>query len=339
MNQMVLRSPLAARMVPWMGTLLLVAFIENGARADLEFKRPIADVGEVRSGKALSHSFAFVNRGPNAVQVTDIRTSCGCLAPRLAKRVFEPGEEGSLVLDINTLSQAGGFHSWQVKIAYRSGNTLFEMPLRLTARVVTEVTVQPAAVMVFADSAVGHEVLLTDVRPQPLSITGLTTSSPQIKTRLAGEALDPFGHHMRRVHLEVDGDYPAGRHDEILDIYTDDPQYRELKVPVTVIKRARQRVATTPAQVNLASMPGRAAVAQNILIRDQDNQTVTVEQAQADHPAVACYWLRGPGPMSTLKIQVNTQQVSSDVLDTVVHVRVSAPVAESITIPVHWSAK
>src|SRR5262245_13566231 len=62
------------------------------ARADLQSRQPAPYVGEVRTGVPLTHRFTFVNTGPEVVEITDARASCGCLAPRLAKRTYQPGE-------------------------------------------------------------------------------------------------------------------------------------------------------------------------------------------------------------------------------------------------------
>src|SRR5262249_55062410 len=134
----------------------------TSAQADLRFVRPSAHVGEVRTGRPLTHRFAFVNTGPEAVEITDTRASCGCLAPRLAKRLYQPGEEGELLMEINTLSKPAGQNPWHVKVGSCRGDTAGEASLQLTAQVVAEVAVQPAAVTVFAGNAVGHEILLTD---------------------------------------------------------------------------------------------------------------------------------------------------------------------------------
>src|SRR5579864_140328 len=60
--------------------------------AELECPQPVVDKGEVRSGLSLSHRFTFCNRGPEAVEITDVRPSCGCLAPKLEKRNFQASE-------------------------------------------------------------------------------------------------------------------------------------------------------------------------------------------------------------------------------------------------------
>src|SRR5262249_25218092 len=99
------------------------------ARADLHCPEPRIDLGEVKSGKPLAHRFAFTNRGTESVEITEIRPSCGCLKPRCDKGAYRPGESGTLLFEVNTLTQPAGPHSWRVLIRYRSGNREGELSL------------------------------------------------------------------------------------------------------------------------------------------------------------------------------------------------------------------
>ena len=117
---------------------LLPALQGVPARADLTFAQPLATVGQVRSGTALSHTFHFENPGPGAIEVTEVRGSCGCLTPILEKRVFQPGETGDLLLEVNTLSQSAGGHHWRVFFSYAGGGRLFQRR-HAAATVITEV--------------------------------------------------------------------------------------------------------------------------------------------------------------------------------------------------------
>jgi hypothetical protein len=324
------RAP-AWSLVVWVGWMLL----GQSARADLHFSEPSVHVGTVQSGTSLVHRFCFVNRGSDTVEITELRPSCGCLKPHLEQRFFKPGEEGTLDLEVNTLNQGPGEHTWSVQVQYRRGGVLLLGTLRLTARIITEVSVQPAALMVYADQAVGHEVNLTDQRPRPLAIAEVRTSSPELRGRVTEQFRDDMGHWVRKISLEVAADYPEGRHDEVVDIITDDPDYRDLKVPVTVVKRSRQRLTAAPNQVSLRVAADQAAPSRIVLLRDSDNEPVIVQDVEADNSALVCQWVKGPNNLATIRISVNREAVSKGgEIHGIVRVRVSKPLSETITIPV-----
>jgi hypothetical protein len=318
----------------WVSLVLIFAVWSPKARADLHFPQPSAGVGEVRTGKPLIHRFNFINTGPDMVEIIDTRADCGCMTPRLEKRVFQPAEQGTLVLEINTLSQSSGPHTWRVHVGYRAGNRQGEAALQLTAQVVTEISVRPAALTIFTGSATNYDILVTDVRPHPLAIREVRTSSPKLTGRVAGDERNAGGQVVRKVRVELAGDCPDGRHAVRVTIFTDDPGYPELTVPVTIVKQARQRIAASPSQVTFLTSPGQAVPARIVLVRDRDNQEVVVDKVETDHPAVICQWAQGPGTMATVKVRVDPTRLHEESLHTLFQVHVRKPVPETVLIPV-----
>src|SRR5690242_17786480 len=174
--------------------LLVGALCRPAAAAGLHVLEPAVDAGEVRSGAPLAHRFAFVNDGPAPVVLTEVRAGCGCLTPRLEPagtalpHAYLPGERGALLVDINTLDQAPGPHTWHVTVRYRTTDEDHEADLQLSGRVVTEVAVRPASLTLFADAAVGHEIVLTDLRSHPLAVTAVRGSAPQVTGRVTEQS-------------------------------------------------------------------------------------------------------------------------------------------------------
>src|SRR5690242_14036864 len=126
------RSP--APIVMTIPLLLLLGVTRAGA--ELECPQPHFDKGEVRSGVPLSHTFRITNQGPEVIEITDVRPSCGCLAPELRQRRLQPGESSELLLEVNTLTQPAGANNWRVTLRYQMGREQRELPLFLAARIV-----------------------------------------------------------------------------------------------------------------------------------------------------------------------------------------------------------
>src|SRR5262249_50188852 len=135
-----------------------------------------------------------------------------------------------------------------------------------------------------------------------------------------------------RVHLEVKEGLPAGTHEEMLSIVTDDPGYRELRVPVTITKRDRASVSAAPATVNLTIPRGQPASSRIVLLRGEGDQPVEVEKIEVDNPALSCRWAPGPGKMATLKVTVDQIRIT-DVLRGSIKVHTRKPAA-TVAIPV-----
>jgi hypothetical protein len=208
------------------------------------------------------------------------------------------------------------------------------MTLQLSARVVTEVTVQPASLTVFAEGAVGHELLLTDLRPTPLAIAEVRTTSSKLRPRVTEQYRDGFGHLVRRINLEVADDYPEGRHDEVLDILTNDPAYKDLRVPVTVVKRSRQRCVARPESVTLTPATGQTLASRLVQIRDNDNEPIEIDQVTADSAALGCQWARGANGLATIRITADLRQIPAAGLRGTITLHIKKPTVQELTIPV-----
>src|SRR5260370_11192323 len=109
------------------GICMAVLTVASGAQAELEFTATTVDVGEVRAGAALTHKFAFTNRGTEEVEITGIQSSCGCLTPRMSGQRFAAGEQGHVRAEINTLSPTPGPHTWQVTLSCRVADEHIEI--------------------------------------------------------------------------------------------------------------------------------------------------------------------------------------------------------------------
>ncbi len=315
-------------------TAALVVLSAAPARADLAFAQPEADAGEVRSGLPLTHRFAFVNDGSEVVEITGLRASCGCAKSKLEKRTYAPGEKGELSLDVRTLGQAAGARAWRLDVLYKDGGKERGAALTLRANVVVEVAVQPAAITLTTDSTVSHTITLTDLRPAPLTVAGARASSEHLKASVARTGQDAAGHRVVTVGLTVAASCPDGRHEETVILLTDDETYRELTVPVTVVKRPRQRVTASPAAVSLLAPRGQAAPSRIVLLRPAGEDAVAVEGVETDDPAVSCTWAPGPNNCVTLKVTFDRARVGDDRLRSAIHVRLSKPGRETITVPV-----
>ena len=294
----------------------------------LRFECPCAELGEVRSGLPVRHTFVFHNDGPDPADLLEVRPGCGCLKPDVEPRRFGPGEAGTVPVEVNTLGQAAGPHAWHLTALVRDAGTMREYPLQVTATVVTEVSVQPAALTLFADGAVQHTVTLTDLRAAPLVIQEVRATGG-LHARAGPLLRGELGYFVSRIELAVPADLTPGRHDEYLLIHTNDPLYRELKVSVTVVKRSRARVTATPAEVTLTRADPRL-----IRLRDAEDQPVVIECVTADHAALACSWAPGPEHQATVKVRFDPARGQRGSLAATVTVRLRSPVREEVTVAV-----
>jgi len=247
------------------------------------------------------------------------------MAPKLARRDYQPGERGEVVVEVNTLSQPMGSHRWAFHLSYRSGDSVGETTIELTATLKQEVEIAPAALAFRGEGPFSATVTIRDPRRKPkiLSVlpSAVTTSASFLTIQ---EQIKPCS-----LEVRVTPDCPEGRHAETITIRTDDPDYPSIKIPVTIIREPKARVSASPARATLVA--GGSAIVQ---LRAADGTAVRVDTMEVGVPALSCRWAAGPGDRATVRIGLDRAKWDGHPFTSEVRLRLSAPAGESIVIPV-----
>jgi hypothetical protein len=304
----------------------LLGLAVGGARAQLSCAQPEQDVGAVKSGQVVVRRFLIVNKGRQTADILGVRTECGCLAPRMDRTRLAPGESATLEVEINTLAQAPGPQHWHAMLAFETRGQAGQLPLEVHGEIVEEVRVEPAALSLVVSGPVAHTVTVRDVRPNPLIVKAAHVTARGMQVTVNPDR--------RSARVEVLPDCPDGKQEAVLHLVTDDPQYRDLRVPLTLLKRPRLHVRAAPAEVTFASVGLDAQPERLVRLAAVDGRRVVVEAVQADDPAVSCRWEPGPGDAATLLLSLDRSKLSGAELHATVRVRLTGPAAETLTIPV-----
>lgn len=312
---------------------VLALFLVVGARAELICEQPVVQLGEVKAGAPLSHKFTLVNRGNATVELLGFKTSCSCFRPDLPKRILLAGESVTLDMVGNTLAQPAGQRAWRIGLEYREGSETRQLAFEIRANLTVEVAVIPPTLTLTTEGPLTHELTLRDLRATPLPITAVQTSSPGLRTRFGEPQRLPQGGWARTITLEVGADYPTGRRDEVLAIQSRDPDYPEIRIPVTVVKRERGAVAVRPSQVRLTAVKGEPLPARLVLLGD-GTLPVEIERVEVGHTAIQCTHATVPGSPTTLKVRVDVAQVPAEGLRSGIRVIRRSPTEAPIVVPV-----
>jgi hypothetical protein len=79
----------------------------SGADPVIHFPETQHDFGKVNSGDKVNYTFRFVNKGESPLVIKDIKTSCGCTAALLSLDNLQPGQEGTLMVELDTKNRSG----------------------------------------------------------------------------------------------------------------------------------------------------------------------------------------------------------------------------------------
>jgi len=321
--------------------LALVALVAAGgligpARAELVCPEAVHMAGRVKSGKSLSHTFTLVNRGSAVIELLEVKPGCGCLRPELSAVVLRPGEQTSLTAHVNTVTQPGGPNNWKSTVRYQEAGVARELELTLRAEVVPEVSIQPANLLLHVSGPMTAHFKLLDRREQPFQATRLVCACEHVRAKLSPPRRSDEGWE-RTITLEVLDACPDGRHDDVLRVLTNDPEYAELKVPFTVMKRVPGKVQASPAAVEMTAPKGQALPAKIVLLGTCDDQDVRADKVETSHPAIRCNYAAGPGSRLTLRIEVDHLQITTDDFKGEVKLHLTGPKPQTLSIPVRVS--
>jgi hypothetical protein len=301
----------------------------------LQADRPTVDLGSQPAHKSLVHTFQLKNTGATGLTITDVGGGCGCFRHKLGQRTLEPGQRTELTVTISLLAQPAGARSWDLAVRYASGETARDLPVRLTATVSRDVSVEPAALMLSAEGAITGTVTVIDRRPKPLTVTGARLGikgvSAIVQPRKRAEGLVT-----QAIDVAVAADVPPDQYADELCLDTDDPTTPEIRVPLRVVKRAVGKgVQAFPGTASLRFAKGQETATTLLRLKDAADAQVTVGEASSDQAGIAVKWAAGPDRMVTVRVTVDRAKAPPSGIG-VVTVKVTGPATETVLIPVSW---
>lgn len=293
-----------------------------------------ADRGEARTGRPLTHTFTVTNPGPAAVTILGVTTPCGCIAPAVSRPLLAAGESATVTLAVNTLTQPAGRQTWRGVVCYAVGPTPHELPWAVTATLIREVSVTPPSVALSGDSAapVALTVTVTDARPKSFVVKAAVVTSVHMTA-----AVGPAAGASTPVTLTLLPTHPPGRADETLVLYTDDPSYPQLRVPVQVTRRAAQAVVAAPAAAVVRLGAGQTDGSVLVQLRSPIGTRLDVQKMTTDHPAVTAKWASAAGVGVTVRVTVTPRPADGPAGAATLTVTLAEPAGATATVPVTWS--
>lgn len=319
--------------------LALAAFGPAADPAPLQATAPAVDLGEVKSGPSCSHTFELKNSGTAAIAITNVVAGCGCSKVELSAKQLRAGETAKLTLVTRTLTQPEGAVNWPVTVAYSTDadGKPFDgkLELKLTAKLVREVSVTPPLVAVSTAGAVSHTLKVEDRRSKPLNVTKAVSTSPHITAEVKA-ATTSDGRTTQEVVVSVKDDLGVGSHTETVTLSTDDPNCPTLEIPVRVHKRAAGGVTVTPATASVRFATAQADASALVQLRG-GGKNVAIKGVECTTPGVTVKFSEDAGPVATVRVLVNAAKAGASGTAEVT-VTLSEPADTKVVIPVVWYA-
>ncbi len=226
-------------------------------RPALAFDQYAVDLGPLEPVSHARGLFRFTNTSHRKVTITTLLPSCGCLKPQLDKLEYAPGETGRFWVHVATAGEQPGPREYTITVRYLDPEPQtvvlsfgFELPPR-------QVYVSPRAVLVyqFGEESTTKEIVVSDNRLKPLTVTGVECKADFVKAELGETTTDENGVQQTRIDVKV-APVPLGSYDTLVRIHTDDAKFPVLYIPVRVhrqppmmgLRKASPPKAQTPVE-------------------------------------------------------------------------------------------
>ncbi|MFK7776717.1 MAG: DUF1573 domain-containing protein [Gimesia sp.] len=203
----------------------------------LAFETYLVDKGLAKeTDRTVSARFRFKNLSKQTVTVKELVPSCGCLNPRLKKRVYLPNEIGEFQLRMETAGESPGQKEYFVDFKYEDTK---ERSTRLTFKLelpIRRLIVRPRALVIyqFTPGRTTHPITVSDYRPgTDFKIISVRSDTKYARAELG--SLDiKAGLRQQKLDVIVEDRIPPGKHSGMIIITTNDKDFPELYVPLII---------------------------------------------------------------------------------------------------------
>jgi hypothetical protein len=234
------------------------------AWADSMFDELSKDFGSVAHGPVQTHTFRVVNNTKQQVNISNVRVSCGCTSASVAKPLLDPGEETAVVAQMDT-SRFIGVKRVTIFVQF-DRPTFEEVRLWVQANARTDFSVSPdglafgevkrasAPSLSNAITFYGNQTRITDVKSESNYVQ---TSVKEVK--------GADGQPSYELTAKLREDVPIGKWYTDVWVKTNNPEYPQIRVPVTM--EVESGLSVSPDAVSMGQVAVNGESERRVIIR------------------------------------------------------------------------
>jgi hypothetical protein len=214
----------------------------------LKFETATHDWGKIDDTVAQEKKFIFVNTSGRTLTITNIRTSCGCSAatPDNDKRIYQPGETGSLKVTFDPKGRRG--EERKIVTVETDDPTTKSMELSVRASVLPRIMTEPTTVyfgeVPLKEVGRSQEFSIT-ARDLGFAVTSISAADQRVKVEELGTMrteLDGTPVNRARYRITMPSGLARGTWQSTLSLVTNDTQTPSMSVPLVAMVVGEDRV-------------------------------------------------------------------------------------------------
>ena len=254
------------------------------------------DFGTVARGADTVYKFPIKNIYKQDIQLTSVRSSCGCTSPTIENKVVKTGENGYIVASFNTRTFTGPHSAtltftaeWDDNGVRRRG----EGQVRVHGNIRSDVVFAPGAVKFEAvdqGSKSEQQVRVTYAGRSDWKITDVRGASEDIEVELT-ETQRMQGRVAYDLLVRMKESAPAGYFNEQLVLVTNDGQ--NPRIPLHVQGRVVPEISVAPESLVFGDVTPGKQVPKKIIVRGKKPFKIVAVNSDAD-----CFQFKTDGKTS-----------------------------------------
>ncbi len=254
----------------------------------LVFASKTQDTGEILDTSSAKLSFLFRNTGSGPLTITQVKPSCGCTVPELAKKTYMPGEQGTLDVVFDPKGRKGAV-ARSITIYTDSDHTPSEsIVIRALVKpvVISEPMVLPFEALDKGKGAT-KEIKVYG-RTEDFKVTRATvddTDTFAIEIVDGGE-VEKDGEKLRLqiIRVSVKKEAKPDNHRAQITVRTNDE--RKPIYTLATVARVIGDLKTSPVRVTMGRLKVGDPFEREIFIRSKSSQPFTIKNAYANSVAI-----------------------------------------------------
>jgi hypothetical protein len=266
----------AAELVPLVGVDTPLA----GPR--IQFAEPTHDFGEVQSGVTLQHTFIYTNIGSAALEILQVRPSCGCTTAGEWEKRVEPGATGRIPIQFSSASLSGLIQKTVSLVTNDPRQSNVVLHIKATVWVPLEVTPKSVVFQYESDAptAATQTIKIISNLKEPLQLLEPRISHPAFRTELQTVKEG------KEYALLVSTVPPIGTGmiSAPFFIRSSDTNVEPVRVQAYAVER--QPIVVSPSQLLLPTGRAGESIRPNLTIRSQSTNLLVLTEASVNVPGV-----------------------------------------------------
>lgn len=201
--------------------------LSSDQNPEIFFDNPDFNFGKIFKGEKVKHIYKFENRGKSILEISKVKSSCGCTAAILTDKNVPPGKTGEIKATFNSGSYRGNVKK-NITVTSNDPNSP-TYRLSISGEIIEEISAKPHNIN-FGSISINEEtdktVTITSLTEPGFNIKKITSSKPFVNASIAEQ--NEAGYN---INVALKGNHQIGRFSGNIHMETDSPRQPKVTIP------------------------------------------------------------------------------------------------------------